>query len=111
MKQNKWDKLQKELEDLDDALFGKAKAKLALREYLLENKEKVANDLDEMRIKSNQNKMKQTAVEWLENQIKNSKYFYKLMEDINSRSTVAQPNIFEQAKKMEKEQTFKQQEE
>jgi hypothetical protein len=53
---------------------------------------------------------KQTAVEWLENQIKTSKYFYKLMEDINSRSTVAQSNIFEQAKAMEKEQiinTFK----
>jgi hypothetical protein len=45
-----------------------------------------------------------TAVEWLENQIKTSKYFYKLMEDINSRSTVAQSNIFEQAKEMEKEQ-------
>ena len=48
--------------------------------------------------------MKQTAVEWLENQIKNSKYFYKLMEDINSRSTIAQPNIFKQAKEMEREQ-------
>ena len=55
---------------------------------------------------------KQTAVEYLENQIKNSKYFYKLMEDINSKSTVAQYNIFEQAKEMEKQQineTFKQQ--
>ena len=48
--------------------------------------------------------MKKTAVEWLENQIKNSKYFYKLMEDINSRSTIAQPNIFKQAKEMEREQ-------
>jgi hypothetical protein len=48
------------------------------------------------------NNMKQTAVEWLENQIKTSKYFYKLMEDINSRSTVAQPNIFRQAKELEK---------
>jgi hypothetical protein len=47
---------------------------------------------------------KQTVVEWLENQIKTSKYFYKLMEDINSRSTVTQSNIFEQAKAMEKEQ-------
>jgi aminoglycoside N3'-acetyltransferase len=47
---------------------------------------------------------KQTAVEWLENQIKTSKYSYKLMEDINSRSTVAQSDIFEQAKEMEKEQ-------
>ena len=45
-----------------------------------------------------------TAVEWLENQIKTSKYSYKLMEDINSRSTVAQSDIFEQAKEMEKEQ-------
>ena len=45
-----------------------------------------------------------TSVEWLENQIKNSKYYFKLMADINSRSTVAQPNIFEQAKDMEKEQ-------
>ena len=45
--------------------------------------------------------MKQTAVEWLFKQISTSKYFYKLMEDINSRSTVAQSNIFEQAKEME----------
>ena len=48
---------------------------------------------------------KMTAVEWLENQLKNSKYFYKIMEDINSRSTVAQSNFFEQAKEMEKEQS------
>lgn len=48
--------------------------------------------------------MKQTAVEWLENQLKNSKYFYKIMEDINSRSTVAQSNFFEQAKEIEKQQ-------
>ena len=45
--------------------------------------------------------MKQTAVKWLGNQMKKSKHFYKLMEDINSRSTVAQSNIFEQAKEME----------
>ena len=48
--------------------------------------------------------MRQTAVEWLENQIKNSKYFYKLMEDINSRSTIAKSDIIEQAKEMEKAQ-------
>ena len=47
---------------------------------------------------------KQTAVEWLENEIKTSKYFYKVMEDIQSRSTIAQSNIFEQAKAIEKEQ-------
>jgi hypothetical protein len=45
--------------------------------------------------------MKKTAVEWLENQIKNSKYYFKLMADINNRSTIVQPNIFEQAKEME----------
>ena len=45
-----------------------------------------------------------TAVEWLFKQISTSKHFYNLMEDINSRSTVAQSNIFEQAKEMEKEQ-------
>ena len=48
--------------------------------------------------------MKQTAVEWLFEQISTSKHFYNLMEDINSRSTVAQSNIFDQAKEMEKEQ-------
>ena len=48
--------------------------------------------------------MKQTAVEWLFKQISTSKHFYNLMEDINSRSTVAQSNIFDQAKAMEKEQ-------
>jgi hypothetical protein len=48
--------------------------------------------------------MKKTAVEWLVEQISSSKYFYKVMEDINSRSTVAQSNIFDQAKAMEKEQ-------
>ena len=47
--------------------------------------------------------MKQTAVEWLENQIKNSWYYFKLMEEINSRSTIAQHNVFDQAKEMEKE--------
>ena len=48
--------------------------------------------------------MKQTPVEFLENQIKNSKYFYKLMEDINSKSTIAQIDIFEKAKEMEKDE-------
>lgn len=48
--------------------------------------------------------MKQTAVEWLFKQISTSKHFYNLMEDINSRSTVAQSDIIEQAKEMEKSQ-------
>ena len=50
--------------------------------------------------------MKQTAVEWLFKQISSSKYYYKIMEDINSRNTVAQSNILEQAKEMEKENVF-----
>ena len=47
--------------------------------------------------------MKHTAVEWLVEQISSSKYFYKLMEDINSRNTVAQSNILDKAKEMEKQ--------
>jgi hypothetical protein len=90
MKQKKWDKLHKELDEVLDSEFGKAK--LALREYLLENKEKVANDLDEMRIKSNQNDMKQTAVEWLQSE------WQKKDIDISIR------DLWKQAKEMEKEQ-------
>ena len=49
--------------------------------------------------------MNQTAVEWLVEQISSSKYFYNLMEEIESRGTIIQPNgILEQAKEMEKEQ-------
>jgi len=48
--------------------------------------------------------MKQTAVEWLIEQISSSKYFYNLMEEIESRSTIVQPNVLQQAKTMEKEQ-------
>jgi hypothetical protein len=50
---------------------------------------------------------KQTAVEWLENELKNSKYYYKLIAEINSKSTIAQFNVFEQAKEMEKEQIIR----
>jgi hypothetical protein len=46
-----------------------------------------------------------TAVEWLIEQISSSKYFYNLMEEIESRSTTVQPNaILQQAKEMEKQQ-------
>jgi len=48
--------------------------------------------------------MKQTAVEFIENHIKNSKYYFKLMAEINSRGTIVQPNIFEQAIEIEKQQ-------
>jgi phosphoribosylformylglycinamidine (FGAM) synthase-like amidotransferase family enzyme len=52
----------------------------------------------------NKNNMKQTAVEWLIEQISSSKYFYNLMEEIQSRSTIAEHNgILHQAKEMEKE--------
>ena len=47
---------------------------------------------------------KYSAVEWLENEIRNSRYFYKLMNDIQNRSTIEQSNIFEQAKEIEKQQ-------
>ena len=48
-----------------------------------------------------------TSVEWLEDQIKNSKHYYSLMKETKSRGTIVQPNIFEQAKEMEKEQIEK----
>ena len=48
--------------------------------------------------------MKQTAVEFLIEQISSSKYFYNLMEEIESRSTTVQPNVLQQAKAMEREQ-------
>jgi HEPN domain-containing protein len=49
--------------------------------------------------------MKQTAVQFLIKQISSSKYFYNLMEELESRSTIVQPNsILQQAKEMEKEQ-------
>jgi hypothetical protein len=52
--------------------------------------------------------MKQTAVEWLIEQISSLRYFYSLMEEIQSRSTIAEPNgILHQAKAMEKEQIMK----
>jgi hypothetical protein len=48
---------------------------------------------------------KQTAVEWLVEQISSSKYFYNLMEEIKSKSTIFQPNgILHKAKEMEKKQ-------
>jgi hypothetical protein len=51
MKQEKWDELHKELDDALESGFDTAK--VALRKYLLDNKEKVAADLEEMREKSN----------------------------------------------------------
>ena len=48
--------------------------------------------------------MKQTAVEFLIEQISSSKYFYNLMEELESRGTIVQPNVLQQAKAMEKEQ-------
>jgi hypothetical protein len=51
------------------------------------------------------NNKQQTAVEWLIEKISSSKYFYNLMEEIESRGTTVQPNgILQQAKSMEKEQ-------
>ena len=57
MRQEKWDKLNKELDDALEEEFGTLKsvfenAKLALREHLLANKEQVSKDLQEMREKS-----------------------------------------------------------
>lgn len=48
--------------------------------------------------------MKQTSTEWLIEQISSSKFFYNLMEEIESRGTIVQPNgILHKAKEMEKD--------
>lgn len=46
---------------------------------------------------------KQTAVEWLVNELSKSLFYYKLIEDINSRGTVER-DVIKQAKQMEEEQ-------
>jgi hypothetical protein len=45
-----------------------------------------------------------TSIEWLENELKKSIHFYRLIEDIESKSTIVQPNIFKQAKGMHKKE-------
>ena len=65
MKEDKWDKLNKELDDALDAEFGSEEpkqesvfenAKSTLRKHLFDNKAKVARDLEQMREWSNDNK-------------------------------------------------------
>lgn len=46
---------------------------------------------------------KQTAVEWLVNELIKSKYYYKIIEDINAMGTVER-DVIQQAKQMEEEQ-------
>jgi hypothetical protein len=65
MKKNKWDKLNKELDDALDSEFDSKEelqlesvfknAKLVLKKYILANKKKVTEDLQEMRKKSSRN--------------------------------------------------------
>ena len=45
-----------------------------------------------------------TSIEWLENEFKKSIHYYRLIEDIESKSTIVQSNIFEQAKEMYKQE-------
>ena len=45
-----------------------------------------------------------TSIEWLENELKKSIHFYRLIEDIESKNTIVQPNLFEQAKEMHKQE-------
>ena len=48
-------------------------------------------------------KMKPTAVEWLVNELSKSKYYYKIIEDINAMGTVER-DVINTAKQMEEEQ-------
>jgi len=73
-----------------------------------DNEPNIINDMvfGDDNVKRN-NMSKQTAVEWLVEQLSSSKYIYNLMEEIECQSTIVQPNIFNQAKAMEKEQMIK----
>ena len=86
MKQNKWDKLNKELDDALEEAFGTSpsnildvfeNAKLVLREHLIANKEEVVKDLEQMREWSNTNK--QETLEEVE--CNNCGYLMSLTED------------------------------
>ena len=46
---------------------------------------------------------KQTAVEWLVNELKKSKHWYRLINEVHQNSTINR-DVIEQAKAMEKEQ-------
>ena len=47
------------------------------------------------------NKMKQTAVEWLINELKKSKHYQQMINEVHRNSTIVS-DILEQAKEMEK---------
>ena len=47
--------------------------------------------------------MKQTAVEWLVNELKKSKHYQQMINEVHKNSTIVS-DILEQAKEMEKEQ-------
>ena len=47
-------------------------------------------------------KTKPTAVEWLVNELSKSKYYYKIIEDINAMGTVER-DVIKEAKEMERE--------
>ena len=50
-------------------------------------------------------KMKPTAVEWLVNELSKSKYYYKIIEDINAMGTVER-DVIKEAKDMEREKWY-----
>ena len=88
MKQNKWDKLNKELDDALEEAFGTSpsnildvfeNAKLVLREHLIANKEEVVKDLEQMREWSNTNKQ-ETLEEAAEKRIPTSPKVWDLTE-------------------------------
>ena len=54
-------------------------------------------------MKTYMNKMKQTAVEWLINELKKSKHYQQMINEVHQNSTIVS-DILEQAKEMEKEQ-------
>jgi hypothetical protein len=86
-KEEKWDKLNKELDDALEEAFGTSpsnildfeNAKLVLREHLIANKEEVVKDLEQMREWSNTNKQ-ETLEEAAEKRIPTSTKVWDLTE-------------------------------
>jgi len=69
-----------------------------------DNEPNIINDMvfGDDNLKTN-NMSKQTAVEWLINELKKSKHYQQMINEVHQNSTVA-IDVIEQAKAMEKEQ-------
>ena len=49
-------------------------------------------------------KIVMTSIEWLEKELKKSIHFYRLIEDLESKSTILEDDVFQQAKERHKQE-------